>query len=187
MDRLMRRLDLGTRGPGRINQQPTYPPPQALANSAANDELSTIYELLLAIRQRRATEALLANRAAAAAAMPTLPPPVAMRPIPRPIATPPPTTLHTRIPQSSPTGLVCVFCRNNGETEAVYTSHQLKDKLGRVTCPILRAYTCPTCGSNGDNAHTIKYCPLGPPSSTSRATTLNTAPRSLVTRRFVSV
>ena len=54
---------------------------------------------------------------------------------------------------------VCVFCRNNGETESFYTSHYLKDADGKVTCPVLRAYTCPLCGANGDLAHTIKYCP----------------------------
>ena len=54
---------------------------------------------------------------------------------------------------------VCVFCRNNGESESLYTSHCLKDGEGRVTCPVLRAYTCPICGANGDSAHTIKYCP----------------------------
>lgn len=54
---------------------------------------------------------------------------------------------------------VCVFCRNNGESESFYTSHYLKDSEGKVTCPVLRAYTCPLCGANGDKAHTIKYCP----------------------------
>nr|ADE44350.1 nanos [Pristina leidyi] len=57
------------------------------------------------------------------------------------------------------TGKVCVFCRNNGEAEAVYSSHQLKDPEGAVTCPILYIYTCPICGANGKSAHTIKYCP----------------------------
>lgn len=64
-----------------------------------------------------------------------------------------PTQLPTRKPQ------VCVFCRNNGESESFYTSHYLKDADGKVTCPVLRAYTCPLCGANGDSAHTIKYCP----------------------------
>ncbi|XP_060684123.1 nanos homolog 1 [Hemiscyllium ocellatum] len=55
---------------------------------------------------------------------------------------------------------ICVFCRNNGAPEDVYSSHVLKTPDGRVTCPILRAYTCPLCHASGDNAHTIKYCPL---------------------------
>lgn len=55
---------------------------------------------------------------------------------------------------------VCVFCRNNGENESVYTSHVLKDSEGHTSCPILRAYTCPICKANGDNSHTIKYCPM---------------------------
>ena len=53
----------------------------------------------------------------------------------------------------------CVFCKNNGESEAVYTSHVLMNSHDKVACPRLRVYTCPLCGINGDNAHTIKYCP----------------------------
>lgn len=54
---------------------------------------------------------------------------------------------------------VCVFCRNNGESKKVYSSHVLKDAEGCTTCPILRAYTCPLCKASGDQSHTIKYCP----------------------------
>lgn len=54
---------------------------------------------------------------------------------------------------------VCVFCRNNGESKKVYSSHVLKDLQGNTTCPILRAYTCPLCKATGDQSHTIKYCP----------------------------
>lgn len=54
---------------------------------------------------------------------------------------------------------VCVFCRNNGESEEVFSSHQLKGADGKTTCPILRAYTCPICKASGDESHTIKYCP----------------------------
>lgn len=65
-----------------------------------------------------------------------------------------------QIQRGKPEPKVCVFCRNNGAPEEVYGTHILKTADGRVLCPILRAYTCPLCSANGDNAHTIKYCPL---------------------------
>ncbi len=58
--------------------------------------------------------------------------------------------------------LTCVFCKNNNEAVFIYTSHNLKDENGRVLCPILREYECPNCRAKGDNAHTLKYCPLAP-------------------------
>lgn len=44
----------------------------------------------------------------------------------------------------------CVFCKNNGEDEKVFTSHTLKDFKGRTLCPKLRLYKCPKCGKDGD-------------------------------------
>lgn len=53
----------------------------------------------------------------------------------------------------------CGFCRQNGETARIYSSHQLKAADGKVTCPILWKYTCPVCAATGDNAHTRRHCP----------------------------
>ncbi len=68
-------------------------------------------------------------------------------------------SVSVRVPTRPMKQQVCVFCRNNGESDTFYTSHCLKDSEGKVTCPVLRAYTCPLCGANGDLSHTIKYCP----------------------------
>lgn len=86
----------------------------------------------------------------------TIPPPIS----PRHSVVPPQTNVAPP-PARPQSGLhVCVFCRNNGEPESVYSSHVLKDSDGRTSCPILRAYTCPICKANGDTSHTIKYCPM---------------------------
>ncbi|XP_004440230.1 PREDICTED: nanos homolog 2 [Ceratotherium simum simum] len=55
---------------------------------------------------------------------------------------------------------LCNFCKHNGESRHVYSSHQLKTPEGVVVCPILRHYVCPLCGATGGQAHTLKYCPL---------------------------
>ncbi|KAM8924759.1 nanos homolog 1 [Pelodytes ibericus] len=57
----------------------------------------------------------------------------------------------------------CGFCRNNREAAEIYTTHCLKGPDGRILCPVLRMYTCPLCGANGDRAHTLRYCPVKRP------------------------
>ncbi len=52
----------------------------------------------------------------------------------------------------------CSFCKNNKESEPVYSSHTLKDISGKIMCPVLRLHVCPVCTQTGDNAHTITYC-----------------------------
>lgn len=54
----------------------------------------------------------------------------------------------------------CNFCKNNQESEFVYRGHALKSPDGRVLCEYLRSYTCPVCHASGDNAHTVRYCPV---------------------------
>lgn len=54
----------------------------------------------------------------------------------------------------------CSFCRQNGETWDFYATHQLKDRHGNVTCPILQAHVCEICGATGSKAHTRTYCPV---------------------------
>lgn len=58
----------------------------------------------------------------------------------------------------------CVFCKNNNESESVYTSHVLKDPDGKVVCPALYVYVCPICNNTGHKAHTVKHCPYNPES-----------------------
>ena len=49
----------------------------------------------------------------------------------------------------------CKVCRDAGKSQQEYSSHWVRDKTGRVTCPTLISQQCRNCGKSG---HTIKYC-----------------------------
>lgn len=49
----------------------------------------------------------------------------------------------------------CKVCRDAGKSEQECSSHWVRSKLGKVTCPTLLSQNCRNCGKNG---HTIKYC-----------------------------
>lgn len=76
-----------------------------------------------------------------------------------PVIARPTTTVRSRVSMPPPAPSECKFCKNNGQPKGVYSSHDLKDRKGNCSCPILRRYKCPTCGASGDKAHTLKYCP----------------------------
>ncbi|XP_057305903.1 uncharacterized protein LOC130644355 [Hydractinia symbiolongicarpus] len=133
-----------------FNKQQLPPPSMRLSKAMRDHIISGAYQQQIN------------NRMPEKVPSPAQPPSPPSPPIQSPQPQPP--LVHSNTPQVPPrssTSLqVCVFCRNNGESESVYTSHVLKDTEGRTACPILRAYTCPICKANGDSSHTIKYCPL---------------------------
>ncbi len=51
--------------------------------------------------------------------------------------------------------IVCKVCRDSGKSEDVYTSHRVKDKMGKVCCPTLLSQECRYCCELG---HTVKFC-----------------------------
>ena len=52
--------------------------------------------------------------------------------------------------------MFCKVCKDAGKTETEYTSHFVKDKTGKTTCPTLLNQACKYCRQTG---HTVKFCP----------------------------
>ena len=51
---------------------------------------------------------------------------------------------------------------NRGHQECKYCHgpfHRLRDKHGRITCPVLRSIVCYHCNATGEYAHTVRFCP----------------------------
>ena len=51
--------------------------------------------------------------------------------------------------------MFCKVCKDAGKTETEYTSHYVKDKTGKTTCPTLLNQACKYCKELG---HTVKFC-----------------------------
>jgi len=51
--------------------------------------------------------------------------------------------------------MFCKVCKDSGKTETEYTSHSVKDKTGKTTCPTLLNQACKYCRQPG---HTVKFC-----------------------------
>ena len=52
--------------------------------------------------------------------------------------------------------MFCKVCKDAGKSETEYTSHYVKDKSGKNTCPTLLNQACKYCRQTG---HTVKFCP----------------------------
>ena len=51
--------------------------------------------------------------------------------------------------------MFCKVCKDAGKIETEYTSHYVKDKSGKTTCPTLLNQACKYCKQTG---HTVKFC-----------------------------
>jgi len=49
----------------------------------------------------------------------------------------------------------CKVCKDSGKSEAVFSTHFVKDNKGKVICPTLLALNCRYCNVSG---HTVKFC-----------------------------
>ena len=49
----------------------------------------------------------------------------------------------------------CKVCKDAGKPEAMFSSHFVKDRTGKVICPLLLSQECRYCFKLG---HTVKFC-----------------------------
>ena len=49
----------------------------------------------------------------------------------------------------------CKICQDHQLSKSIYTSHNVKNKNGQISCPTLLNLKCQYCYRSG---HTIKYC-----------------------------
>lgn len=62
--------------------------------------------------------------------------------------------------KSSSSKMYCKVCHDSGKSEAVYTSHFIRESVdpnSKVLCPTLLALECRFCFCKG---HTVKYCSI---------------------------
>jgi len=81
-------------------------------------------------------------------------------------------TNNKTAPQTKSVTRYCKFCKDAGKSEAIYTSHYLRenrDPNSRIVCPALLEIECKFCFKRG---HTINHCAK----YTSRGTNVTYAP-----------
>ena len=75
--------------------------------------------------------------------------------------------------KSSSSKMYCKVCHDSGKSEAVYTSHFIRESVdpnSKVLCPTLLALECRFCFCKG---HTVKYCSALKKRNTERLRTNN--------------
>ncbi len=75
--------------------------------------------------------------------------------------------------KSSSSKMYCKVCHDSGKSEAVYTSHFIRETVdpnSKVVCPTLLALECRFCFCKG---HTVKYCSVLKKRNTERLRTNN--------------
>ena len=64
---------------------------------------------------------------------------------------------NRKVAPSAPQRMHCKVCQDAGKSVEIYTSHRVKDRDGKTTCPTLLSQECRYCFQTG---HTVKLCPI---------------------------